>query len=267
MRTLVSYRRNFQPRKSRENCYADRPSDDRQRDAFKARIWHRDTAVKPQLRTAFGKLKGVTRRASGSLQGVGIGPLRIHLADTATASDEVGAMQQPNRRCQLSRAARRCSLRSSAGWRVAASQVAKVALTVLGLLVIVNARSEEMAKVDPVLDKERLEFAKETIRLFGDKIPEEAQKGILKQQVLIGMTPYEAKLAGGAFYFKVQADPKNWKPNANPHVVMDRQSVSPDKSKIWMTFENETQFPGESKQRFTAYIFNGKVQSIEKGSK
>lgn len=114
------------------------------------------------------------------------------------------------------------------------------------------------------LDTAQLEFAKEAIRLYGDKIPEVAQKAILEQRVLIGMSPYEAKLAAGAFYFKVTADPKHWPPNANPYVVIDRQSVAPDESKIWMTFQTETQYPGEGKKRFTVYFFNGKAQSIEK---
>ena len=114
------------------------------------------------------------------------------------------------------------------------------------------------------LDQKRLEFARETIRMYGDQIPEQAQKDILAQKVTLGMSPYEAKLAGGAFYFKVQADPKKWPANADPQVVIDKQSVLPDESKIWMTFENETQFPSDGKQRFQVYFFNGKAREIKK---
>ena len=113
-----------------------------------------------------------------------------------------------------------------------------------------------------MLKKQRLDFAKEAIRLYGDEISVEAQKNILEQKVTLGMTPYEAKLAGGAFYFKVEADPKFWPAGANPHAVMDKQSVKPDESKIWMTFETETQFPGHGKQRFVVYVFNGKAVEI-----
>lgn len=121
--------------------------------------------------------------------------------------------------------------------------------------------------IDTRLDQKRLEFAKETIRLYGEMIPAQAQDDILKQRVTIGMTPYEAKLAGGAFYYKVEADPKVWPPHANPLVVIDKQSVAPDESKIWMLFETETQFPEEGKTRFEVYFHHGKAQAIQKISK
>jgi hypothetical protein len=116
------------------------------------------------------------------------------------------------------------------------------------------------------IDQKRLAFAKETIRLYGNMIPASAQRGILEQRVLIGMSPYEAKLAGGAFHYKLQADPKVWPSGADPYVVMDRQSLKPDESKIWMSFQNDTQFPGEGEQRFSVFITNGRVQTIEKVS-
>lgn len=76
-------------------------------------------------------------------------------------------------------------------------------------------------------------------------IPASAQRGILNQRILIGMSPYEAKLAGGAFYYKIESDSKVWPPRSDPYVVMDMQSLQPDESKIWMTIQNDTQFPGE----------------------
>lgn len=119
-----------------------------------------------------------------------------------------------------------------------------------------------MPILPPPLDQKRLAYAMECIRLYGDRIPLEAQKAILLQRIVPGMTPYEAKLAGGGAYFKVQPDPKVWPPNANPEVVMARQSDTPDDSKIWMSFKNATQFPGEGEQAFTAYFEKGKVISI-----
>lgn len=139
------------------------------------------------------------------------------------------------------------------------------AVKVMAIIFIFNESiwSGKMKAAEINFDKGRLEFAKETIRLYGDKIPEKAQKGILAQQVLLGMSPYEAKLAGGAFYYKVEADPTVWKDNADPLLVMDRQSIQPDKSKIWMTFENETQFPEKGKKRFSVYVEMGAVQEIK----
>ena len=125
-------------------------------------------------------------------------------------------------------------------------------------------RSQTMPTEQPLLDEKLLEYAKETIRLYGDQIPPEAQKSILEQKVILGMSPYEARLAGGAFFYKVVADPKNWPPNADPLNVMWKQSTNPDNSKIWMTFENATQFPGEGTKRFMVYFIKGKAVEITK---
>jgi hypothetical protein len=78
------------------------------------------------------------------------------------------------------------------------------------------------------------------------------------------MSPYEAKLAGGAFFYKVEADTNNWTKNADPYHVMWKQSTKPDNSKIWMTFETATQFPGDGKKRFTVYFIQGKAVEIIK---
>ena len=77
------------------------------------------------------------------------------------------------------------------------------------------------------------------------------------------MSPYEARLAGGAFYFKVEADPANWLANADPFNVMWKQSTHPDDSKIWMTFETATQFPDVGKHRFEVYFAKGKAVEIK----
>ena len=77
------------------------------------------------------------------------------------------------------------------------------------------------------------------------------------------MSPYEARLAGGAFYFEVEADPANWPANADPFDVMWKQSTHPDDSKIWMTFETATQFPDVGKHRFEVYFAKGKAVEIK----
>jgi hypothetical protein len=119
-----------------------------------------------------------------------------------------------------------------------------------------------MTKTQPQLDQKRLEHAKEAIRLYGSQIPQQAQVDILEQRVTLDMSPYEARLAGGAFHFKVEADPTNWPPNANPFNVMWKQSTHPDDSKIWMTFETSTQFPDEGNRRFEVYFTKGKAIEI-----
>jgi hypothetical protein len=113
------------------------------------------------------------------------------------------------------------------------------------------------------INEKTLAYAKEAIQLYGDQIPAHIQKEILAQQITLGMSPYEAKLAGGAFYFKVEADPKKWPPNADPYEVISKQSTNPDDSKIWMTFETSTQFPEKGLTKFTVFFGKGKAVSID----
>lgn len=82
--------------------------------------------------------------------------------------------------------------------------------------------------------------------------------------VVIGMTPYEAHHAGGAFFFKVIADPTCWGKNADPYQVMWAQSQRPDDSQIWMTFKNAVQYPEEGEQTFRIRFQRGKVVEIER---
>lgn len=104
---------------------------------------------------------------------------------------------------------------------------------------------------------------------YPDKISSQIQEKILAEQVVIGMTPYDAYLAAGTFAFKVIADPAKWRADADPYKVMWRQSTQPDESQIWMTFENDTQFAGEGVQSFRVSFRNGKAIEIAKlgGSK
>ncbi|MGV7208532.1 hypothetical protein ACLB1G_11830 [Oxalobacteraceae bacterium A2-2] len=102
---------------------------------------------------------------------------------------------------------------------------------------------------------------------FPDKFPAEVQRGFYAQQVVPGMDPYTAHLAGGAFAYRVDADPQRWPSGADPYRVMWGQSMHPDHSHIWMSFENDTQYPGEGRQRFTAYVEDGKVQRVERTAK
>ena len=123
--------------------------------------------------------------------------------------------------------------------------------------------SQIMPTADPHLDKKRLEYAKGVIKQFGDKIPLEVQKGILAQQVTLGMPPYEASLAAGAYTFEVIADPKKWPKDADPYKVIQAQTLHPDDSQIWMIFQTATQFPEKGLIRFRVFFKGGKALEIK----
>lgn len=99
---------------------------------------------------------------------------------------------------------------------------------------------------------------------YPDKISPAIQEKILAGAIVLGMSPYDAYLAAGAFAFKVIADPAKWEKNADPYKVMWAQSTQPDDSQIWMTFENDTQYSAEGKQSFRVFFKNGKAVEIEK---
>lgn len=99
---------------------------------------------------------------------------------------------------------------------------------------------------------------------YPDKISPTIQERILAEQIVLGMTPYDAYLAAGAFVFKVIADPAKWEANADPYNVMWAQSTQADDSQIWMTFENDTQYPAEGKQSFRVFFKGGEAVEIEK---
>lgn len=113
---------------------------------------------------------------------------------------------------------------------------------------------------DPILRRR-----KEALQVFEehpDKFTLEVKDAILANRIILGMTPYDCYLAGGAFAYKVHADRAIWKPNTDPFNVMWAQSVSPDQSEIWMTFETDTQFPNDGVQRFQVYFKNGRAVEI-----
>ena len=90
-----------------------------------------------------------------------------------------------------------------------------------------------------------------------------AQEVAKSGEITLGMNPYEAHLAGGAYAFRVIADPKHWKEDADPYNVIQAQILNPDDSQIWMTFQNETQYPNEGLQTFQVTFQQGKVVEIQ----
>jgi hypothetical protein len=99
---------------------------------------------------------------------------------------------------------------------------------------------------------------------YPEKFTAEIIKGFSDHEVVIGMDPYLAHLTAGAFAYKVQADRSKWPGDADPMLVMWTQARRPDDSKIWMTFENDTQFPNQGVTKFTVYFENGRATQIKK---
>ncbi|MHB8744163.1 MAG: hypothetical protein ACYC9L_13685 [Sulfuricaulis sp.] len=97
------------------------------------------------------------------------------------------------------------------------------------------------------MDK-RKEEALDIFKKYPNAVPSELQAKILAQQVVIGMDPYMAHLAAGAFTFRVDADPIKWVKKCRPlqrHVdavpIPGRQSNLDD-------FSNRYPVPGRGQK-------------------
>ena len=93
-------------------------------------------------------------------------------------------------------------------------------------------------------NNERLSFFHKIKSEHPNSYRKEFEDDIERGVIVLGMTPFEAKLAGGAFYYKVQADSAVWKEHTDPMQVMWAQSERPDNSEIEIIFQNETQDKG-----------------------
>ena len=111
--------------------------------------------------------------------------------------------------------------------------------------------------------EERHNYAQTMFAQHPELFPEDRRQSILDGVVLIGMTPFEARLAGGAFAYKVVADKAKWPEQSDPLKVMWAQSMQADDSEIWMTFKNLSQFSGEGECRFRVYFEQGCASKIE----
>jgi hypothetical protein len=114
------------------------------------------------------------------------------------------------------------------------------------------------------LDQQVLKYAEDTLRILGDRVTPATREAILAQTVVLGMSPFEAKLAAGLFFFRVDADHSVWPATADPYDVMWRQSTHPDHSHIWMTFETQTQYPTLGETQFTVYFERGRALRIDR---
>jgi hypothetical protein len=85
---------------------------------------------------------------------------------------------------------------------------------------------------------------------------------LFHQMITLGMTPHEARLAGGSFFYKVEADPKRWPRGSDPLTVIASQTDQADDSKITLTFRNRTQFQTPKPTTFRVEIRHGRVTEI-----
>ena len=115
-----------------------------------------------------------------------------------------------------------------------------------------------------MMRKERNSYAQTMFAQHPELFPEDRRQSILDGVVLIGMTPFEARLAGGAFAYKVVADKAKWPEHSDPLKVMWAQSMQADNSEIWMTFKNSSQFLGGNDATFRVYFEHGRAVRIEK---
>lgn len=112
--------------------------------------------------------------------------------------------------------------------------------------------------------EERMKLARQVFLDYPDKIPAHIQDAILAQRVILEMAPYDAYLAAGQFAFRVIADQSKWPTNSDPYQVMWAQSLHPDASQIWMTFQTKTQYPNEGRRSFRVFFRNGRAVEIKK---
>ena len=95
-----------------------------------------------------------------------------------------------------------------------------------------------------------------------EQFPKKIQQSIKEGKITKGMNTLQASLAGGAYFFRVIADPNIWEEDIDPNIVIKAQVTSPDNSQIWMSFQNSTQY--KEKQSFQVAFEQGEVISIKK---
>ena len=93
---------------------------------------------------------------------------------------------------------------------------------------------------------------------------EDIKQNIEREKVANGMNTLHASLAGGAYFFRVIADPNVWEEGIDPNIVIKAQVNKPDNSQIWMTFQNATQYQEKEAQTFQVRFEQGKVIDIKK---
>lgn len=87
---------------------------------------------------------------------------------------------------------------------------------------------------------------------------------IVAREIVLGMSPYEAYLAGGRYTYEVRRDAELWDEEAHPERVIKGQNYVPDNSEIEMFFANQSQFPKEGVVEFKVSIRRGVVTQISR---
>jgi len=119
-------------------------------------------------------------------------------------------------------------------------------------MTIQNMKPDESDEMEKIFKDHPEKFTKEIIAAYRAK------------KIIPGMDPYIASRAGGQFQYRVDADPTIWPPATDPIRVIYGQARRPDASKIWMVFENETQFPEAGRTRFLVVVEHGMVIAVQK---
>ena len=138
------------------------------------------------------------------------------------------------------------------------SLLAAAAVTVAGHILVLK----DTARAEMTINEKLRQVAEREIAAHPEKFSDETKRNILDQRITLGMTPYEVRLAGGAFYYEVEADPKRWPRGSDPIKVIATQTDEPDDSKITLTFQNTTQFQTPEPVTFRVRIMRGKVTEI-----
>jgi hypothetical protein len=121
--------------------------------------------------------------------------------------------------------------------------------------------SHDTSRADMTIDEKTRQIAQREIEANPGRFSEEAKRNILMQKITMGMTPHEARLAGGSFFYKVEADPR-WPRGSDPLIVIASQTDQPDDSKITLTFRNTTQFQTREATTFRVEIRRGRVTEV-----
>jgi hypothetical protein len=133
---------------------------------------------------------------------------------------------------------------------IASSAEAQVAST--------RAGASSTATADAASDPMEQVFTK-----YPEKFTPEIIAAYRRKQIVVGMDPYLAARAGGAYTYDVQAD-QRWPQGTDPQRVIYAQATHPDDSHIRMTFMNATQFPDAGPTRFAVVVEHGRVTRIDK---
>lgn len=112
-------------------------------------------------------------------------------------------------------------------------------------------------------EQQRVALARQVLKDQPKAVRDEFREAVLGGVVMPGMTPFEAKLAGGAFSYQVKVDPAVWPEQANPLAVLWAQTERPDASFIRMNFKNRTQFSSATATAFSVVFEQGKAKEIK----